>query len=379
MAVRKDSRGIWRYRKTVRLLDGKTERISGTPSRNTRDAAEQAERAHIDRVLNPPAPTIEKKEAPKFATFADDYLIVARTDEKPSSIASKEMIFRVHLKPRFGHLRLDEIGYGEIQDYAAAKAKKLAKKTVNNHLTVLRRILVVAKKRGLIASVPEIEWLSAPKPEFDFLSFEEADRLARTAEDDWQRMIVLALRTGLRQGELLALRWEDVDLKAGVLHVRRSVTQGKVTDAATGELVSRKAVTEPKSGKGREVPLGDGALAVLRAQRHLRSELVFCGDDGRMLGKNECKWPLWSSCKRAGLRRIGWHVLRHTFASHLVMRGVPLRAVQDLMGHATVEMTMRYAHLSPNVPREAVRLLDVRSDNGLTTDHDSRPGVSLGT
>jgi site-specific recombinase XerD len=73
-----------------------------------------------------------------------------------------------------------------------------------------------------------------------------------------------------------------------------------------------------------------------------------------MFTKNECKHPLWRACERAGLRRIGWHVLRHTFASHLVMRGAPLKAVQELLGHATIEMTMRYAHLSPDTRRDAV-------------------------
>jgi len=65
--------------------------------------------------------------------------------------------------------------------------------------------------------------------------------------------------------------------------------------------------------------------------------------------------PILRACKRAGLRPISWHVLRHTFASHLVMRGVPLKTVQELMGHATIEMTMRYAHLSPDVRRNAVQ------------------------
>src|SRR5882762_7301135 len=69
--------------------------------------------------------------------------------------------------------------------------------------------------------------------------------------------------------------------------------------------------------------------------------------------------PIWRACKRAGLRPISWHVLRHTFASHLVMRGVPLKAVQELLGHATIEMTMRYAHLSPDARRDAVGVLDL--------------------
>src|SRR5690606_8228102 len=79
-----------------------------------------------------------------------------------------------------------------------------------------------------------------------------------------------------------------------------------------------------------------------------------------MLTKGATKWPLWTSAKNAQLRRIGWHVLRHTFASHLVMRGAPLKAVQELMGHSTIEMTMRYAHLSPDARRQAVKLLDIR-------------------
>jgi site-specific recombinase XerD len=77
-----------------------------------------------------------------------------------------------------------------------------------------------------------------------------------------------------------------------------------------------------------------------------------------MWKKNEVKHPLWRACRKAGLRQIGWHVLRQTFASHLVMRGAAMKVVQELLGHATIEMTMRCAHLSPAVPRHAVKLLD---------------------
>jgi integrase len=77
-----------------------------------------------------------------------------------------------------------------------------------------------------------------------------------------------------------------------------------------------------------------------------------------MLTKGEMKHPLWRACRSAGVRLIGWHVMRHSFASHLVMRGAPLKAVQELLGHSTIQMTMRYAHLSADVARDAVRLLD---------------------
>lgn len=340
----------WRYRKWIQLKDGTRQRISGTPSINTKSAAEAAERTHIERAL---AGESSAKEVPTLGEFAPKFLAIAALRNKPSEVQSKEQILRKHLVPAFGHLRLDAIDFAMIQDYASAKAvddpvaklKKLANKSINNHLAVLRRLFAVAKKRGLIAGIPEFEWLDEPKPPFDFLDFEEADRLiAKANEPEWATMIVVALKTGLRIGELMALRWEDVDLVKGLLTVRRSVTRG--------------IIGTPKSGKERSVPLGDMALAALKAHRHLRGELVFCDMKGGILRWAKCEWPLDRACRRAGLRLISWHVLRHSFASHLVMRGAPLRVVQELLGHSDMTMTLRYAHLSPSVPREAVMLLD---------------------
>jgi integrase len=329
----------------VGLRDGRRVRISGTAAINTKQAAEAAERAQIERLWSPPAAEKKEAEVPRFQDFVEQFLAVAATQNKPSTQEDKASILRNHLTPSFGPKRLNDITYAAIQDYAALKARKLAKKTVNNHLTVLRRLLVVAKKRGVLQAVPEIEWLKAPDPEFDFLDFEEAERLLAGAEEgEWRTMILVALRTGMRQGEILALRWEDVDLVKGQLSVRRSVT--------------RNVITTPKNGKSRDIPLGDEVLAALKAHRHLRGPLVFCTDYGRMLKKNEVKHPLWRATRKASLRHIGWHTLRHTFASHLAMRGVPIKAIQELLGHATIEMTMRYAHLSPHVARDAVKLLD---------------------
>ena len=139
--------------------------------------------------------------------------------------------------------------------------------------------------------------------------------------------------------------WEDVDLVKGQLRVVRSATGGHIGT--------------PKSGRNRVIPLSRDLVRVLREHRHLKGELVFCAPDGRMLNKNMVRRPIARACRLAGLRNIGWHKLRHTFASHLVMRGAQMKTVQELLGHATMEMTMRYAHLAPRVRREAVNLLDL--------------------
>jgi integrase len=237
------------------------------------------------------------------------------------------------------------IGSREIERFKSDKlADTLSPKTINNCLTILRKTLAVAVDWQILKVVPPVKWLRVPSTKFDFLTFEEADRLIAAADGEWSAMITVALKTGLRQGELLALSWDDVDLVAGRLVVSRNLSQGEITT--------------PKNGKTREIPLGDDVLASLKRHRHLRGEVVFCQSDGRRLTKGETKHPLWRACKRAGLRRIGWHVLRHTFASHLVMRKAPIKAVQELMGHSTVMMTERYAHLSPDVRKDAVRLLD---------------------
>jgi integrase len=200
--------------------------------------------------------------------------------------------------------------------------------------------------------------MRVPAPEFDFLTFEEADRLLAAAESEWRAMIALGLKAGLRHGELLALRWSDLDLHSNRLLVRRNMCEGHMGT--------------PKGGRGRDIPMCDSALAALRVHRKRSPDLVFASPEGTMLTAKSCKWPLWRACTRAGVRRIGWHVLRHTFASHLVMRGAPLKAVQELLGHATIEMTMRYAHLSPQVGRHAVQLLD-----GTSTAHEESEAQAI--
>jgi integrase len=256
MAARKDKRKGWIVDFVFQHADGRSERVRRRSPVQTRRGAEDFERRLRQEMLNPRP---QGKEAPLFRVFAEEFFsgyVVA--NNKHAERLSKRSILNHHLLPAFGGLRLSAIGLREVELYKARKLRDgLAPKSINNHLTVLRRLLAVAAEWGQLGSVPAIKWLKAPAPEFDFLEFEEADRLVSGADPGmWRTMVLLALRTGLRQGELLALRWEDVDLVAGRLVVRRNLAKG--------------VVGTPKSGRAREVPLSDEARAALKVHRHLR-------------------------------------------------------------------------------------------------------------
>ena len=103
---------------------------------------------------------------------------------------------------------------------------------------------------------------------------------------------------------------------------------------------------------------------------------MFCDAEGKPFDKQNCRRPLKRALKRAALRHIGWHGLRHTFASHLAMKGVPIPAIKELLGHSTITVTMRYAHLSPQTKNSAIALLDPPpQSSGALTAHEIREDV----
>jgi len=225
-------------------------------------------------------------------------------------------------------------------------AKGKSRKLVNNVLACLRKMLRYAHEIGIIETVPRIKALKIPPQQFDFLTFDELSRVLETLKSDlqWLALVLIGADAGLRQGEMVALQWGDVDLVSGMITVRRSSWRG--------------IIDSPKSGRDRKIPLTARLRAALKALRHLRSELVFCQEDGSPFTPSVVQWGIWRIAKRTGLRPFGSHVLRHTFCSHLAMRGAAPKAVQELAGHSTLTMTLRYMHLAPSALREAIELLN---------------------
>lgn len=157
-------------------------------------------------------------------------------------------------------------------------------------------------------------------------------------------LVLLGGEAGLRCGEMMALEWTDIDLPKRQLWVRRSDWKGHVTT--------------PKGGRPRCVPLTRRLTAALREHRHLRGHRVLCQENSQPLTQKIVRGLVARAARKALLVNGGVHTLRHTFCSHLAMRGAPTRAIQELAGHKDLSTSQRYMHLSPAAIESAIRLLD---------------------
>jgi integrase len=318
MSVGKRKDGRWYTDITIRR-DGREIRSRDACGPEVRNRAQAMALEHQRRaeMIAGKTAVVTKADGTKVATgaltfrvHAEEVLVLhAAVENKHSERKSKRSILDRHLLPAFGDLALDAIGPRQIASYKAQKLGiGLTAKTVNNHLTVLRKCLVLAKEWERLAVVPSVGFLRAKKPEIDFFTFEEATQLLASAErDPWYVMILCGLRAGLRQGELLELRWSDIDLAKGAMRIRRAIYDG--------------VIDVPKGGRTREVPLGDELRAALRElPSRFAAGLVWPAEGGRNLTKGEAKWPLWRACKQAGgaasrrLARAAAHVRRRTWS-----------------------------------------------------------------
>jgi len=209
----------------------------------------------------------------------------------------------------------------------------------------------------MLDALPELPSVTAPDPEWDWYNLDELNKLFAAARNPEELALqMFAAKTGARPGEQRAFGKGDIDWHNHLVIFRRSIP-------ANGS-----AVGPTKSKKMRRVPMTPDLEAVLKAIKHLRSDLVFCNQDGSRLSMSQLHEPLWWCCKKAGLRKVRWYDLRHSFASNLVAEGVPLPRVQEWMGHSTIMMTMRYAHLAPDGGRDLIAVLDGQNSekSGLT-------------
>lgn len=259
-----------------------------------------------------------------------------------------------HLYPVFTGRELHTLTPANVREYIDDRRGEGASSgTINRELGLLSSAINYARK--------EWEWdipnpavgrrLKEPEGRVRWINREEAESLIQAAAVEPKAphladFIRLALNTGCRRNELLGLEWKRVDLQAALIYLEAHHT---------------------KSGKRRSIPLNALARESILARARFRdqhcpsSPWVFCDRQGRRVQSIKRSWA--TACRNAGIEDFRVHDLRHTCAAWLVSAGVPLTEVRDLLGHSTITMTERYAHLAPENVRAAVELLDRRKSN----------------
>jgi integrase len=268
---------------------------------------------------------------------------------------------RVHISPAIGTRRVDSVTHRDIEKLARSMlAKGSAPKTVRNVMTFLHSVFLLAMRNGWTSLNPVVG-AARPKrpragdanPDLQFLTMGELDAVIATIPDlvvdrevfgpVLRVLILTAGTTGIRQSELLGLRWRDVDMAAQRIRVRNAWVRGEHSGEGKSDLSTR-----------RSVPMSDRLVCELKKWR-LRTvygddeDLVFAHPDlGTPLDRTKTTRRFQAACVAAGVRRVRFHDLRHTFATRLAARGVPLRTIQEYLGHADLKTTQIYAHYAPS-------------------------------
>jgi len=304
-------------------------------------------------------PIIDKPEqSTNFSTFADKWFnTYVITNNKPSEQLNKKMAIKNHLRPFFGKMDVDKISALNIEEFKAKKqAEGKCNKSINNYLGMLGKCLNCAEEWGIIKNAPKIKPLKVPPHKFRFLTEEQYNKLleeAKKINQEFYEMVLFTLRTGVRVGELKALRLEDIDFDNKTVTIRRSIVNG-----ITGS---------PKSNKIRTIPLAHDIFKVLRNKKLTPANSNLFNPQTSRFSLNRA---LKRACTKLEIGVGGWHDLRHTFASKLANNGVSLQVIQTLLGHSDLKMTQRYAHLEPLTLSDAIKTLEPKESLNFNFGHN---------
>jgi integrase len=358
---RKRPDGRWEARYTIHTSKGpKRKTLYG---RTRQEVADKLARALSDRTQGL---TFEAGSL-KLGEYLDGWLSDVRETVRQRSWERYEQIVRVHIKPALGRVKIKALSPTHVRGLYREKLDAgLSRRTVQYIHTTLHKALKDAVSDGLIPR-NVAEGIRPPRPkkkEITPLDPEQARAfLAAAHEDRFEALYVLAIHCGLREGELLGLKWDDVDLETGMLRVRRTLSETR-----TGYIFE-----PPKNGKGRSIKLTQAATEALRShlERQLE-EIDSSGDDYQdqglifpsrkgtpMNARNLTARSFKPLLKRAGLPDIRLHDLRHTCATLMLCEGVHIKLVQELLGHATISITLdTYSHLLPGMGDEAAGAME---------------------
>jgi integrase len=303
-----------------------------------------------------------------FAEYVAHWLKSVEPSPRPATFRRYRDMLNHHAVPQIGHIKLVKLSPMDLQRlYADRLDSGLSSTTVHHLHVVLHRVMKQAMRWGMVQR-NVTEMIDPPRRTFPEITTWNAEQVAKFLEVGDQHHLAafwrLALLTGMRRGELLGLKWEDIDLERGTLAVRRTLSRGK---GGTWE------IGQPKTTSGRRsIALPQSCVTALRKHRvtqnterlHLGElwedhDFVFTNRTGEPLHVNSMALQFEKLTRAAQLPKIRFHDLRHTSATLLLAKGVHPKIVQERLGHADISMTLnRYSHVTPDMQRLAADTLD---------------------
>lgn len=285
-------------------------------------------------------------EIPTLKEITPEYLKYQKEVKQKRSWKEDERHLR-GLNRLFGDKKLSQITSKDIDDYKYSRSQEVAAATVNRELSTLRTLYNLAKRWKKFFGdnpVSESGLFGEENTKERILSYEEEQLLLDSSADHLKPIIITALNTGMRKGELISLKWKNIDFDNGLITVRKEVS---------------------KSNKPRKIPLNSKLRQVLLEQKLKTgfNEYVFLNPSGDPYTRHDSlKRSFEGACSRANINGLRFHDLRHTAATRMVEAGVNIVAVSRILGHASITTTMRYAHPDDSL-KGAVESLSAKPEN----------------
>ena len=278
-----------------------------------------------------------KKPDVLFEKFADEFLELYSKQNRRSWRRDEASL--KNLKPFFKDQLLQDIGPEDVERYKAKRQSEVSAATTNREVGYLKTLFNKAVEWGRIEANPisKVKKLREANFKERILTKEEAKILLEMASPELKPIIILALGTAMRKGEILSLKWENIDFHKGFIFIEDS-----------------------KSGRSRNVPINSLVFETLK-EIPRRSEFVFFNAETGSHIK-DVKTAFKGACRRAEIKGLRFHDLRHTSASWVVMGGADLVTVSKILGHSSIQMTLRYAHPTSESMRKAVGILAEMQD-----------------
>ena len=278
---------------------------------------------------------IRKKHKILFEDFAKTFIELHSSINKRPRSARRDFFLINRLGAHFNGKYLYEITPMIIEKYKALRCETVAPATVNRELACLKCMFNKAILWGKTYDNPvrQVKLFKEDNQRKRYLEQDEIPKFIESCSDHLKPIVIVAVFTGMRKSEILNLRWEDIDFKRGIIYLLFT-----------------------KNNEKREVLMNDiVSKTLLSVERHKDSPYVFLSHTGKPY--TNVRKSFDTALKKCGIIDFKFHDLRHTFASQLVMMGIDIKTVQELMGHKTIEMTLRYSHLSPDHKKKAVDIL----------------------